>query len=173
MEGSQLHQLSIKRNHHHHHRHPSYSFYSYNGKNNNKSRINNNNNNNHSDPITTNINNNRPNHDNSSNNNIQNLSYDLLCNIFMMLPFESLVKSIRVCRQWKEIILHSPLLWQQVVFINSKIPIRRNTIQHYLLRLQNASLLTFRIDKAFDGESLLLLLSNVNCHQLHTLGKKI
>ncbi|CAO3649089.1 unnamed protein product [Cunninghamella echinulata] len=100
---------------------------------------------------------------------IQALSYDILCNIFMMLPFDSLIRSLRVCHQWKELILQSPLLWQQVGFQNCKIPIHHDIIQSYLTRLQSASLLSFRIDKAFDGESLLLLLSKVNCHQLHTL----
>ncbi|KAI9305216.1 hypothetical protein BJ944DRAFT_265578 [Cunninghamella echinulata] len=100
---------------------------------------------------------------------IQALSYDILCNIFIMLPFDSLIRSLRVCHQWNELILQSPLLWQQVGFQNCKIPIHHDIIQSYLTRLQAASLLSFRIDKAFDGEKLLLLLSKVNCHQLHTL----
>jgi hypothetical protein len=100
------------------------------------------------------------------------LPYDVVCEIFFCLDLESLVRCTRVSTKWRQLLLSSSHLWNELQFSKKAAQLKITTVDTYLNRLKRSSLTNLSIQhQQIDGDGILMTLAQHECYRLKTLGK--
>lgn len=103
---------------------------------------------------------------------LDKLPYDVAMNVFLCLDLPSLVRCTRVSNRWRQCLVLSPHLWNELEFAKRAAHLPISTVNVYLSRLGKMPLtkLVIRHQQA-DGDGILMALAQRKCRRLKTLSR--
>lgn len=102
---------------------------------------------------------------------LDKLPYDVAIQVFLCLDLPSLVRCTRVSKRWRQYLVYSPQLWNELEFSKQAANLPISTINAYLSRLGKMPLTKLVIGhQQSDGDGILMALAQRQCYRLKTLS---
>ncbi|GAN04387.1 hypothetical protein MAM1_0062d03847 [Mucor ambiguus] len=101
---------------------------------------------------------------------LDKLPYDVAIHVFLCLDLPSLVRCTRVSKRWRQYLVYSPQLWNELEFSKQAADLPISTINAYLSRLGKMPLTKLVIQhQQADGDGILMALAQRQCYRIKSL----